>query len=170
VLVPVPVVVPPGERVNVQVPVGGKPFNTTLPVATLQVGWVIVPIAGADGTAFTVNVYVAVAAVHGVPNGLLVVTVMVTTLPASAAIGVYVKSNGEVVDEDGLTDPEPFSVIVTLVAPPPNVLALTVTGVVPQELPLVLLKVTAGGFKQPHVTGKLVPVVSHPEEFLTVIV
>ncbi len=37
--VPVPVVVvPPGVLVIVQVPVDGNPFNTTLPVATEQVG------------------------------------------------------------------------------------------------------------------------------------
>jgi hypothetical protein len=50
VLVPVPVVVdPPGLRVNVHVPLAGKPLNTTLPVDTAQVGLVIVPTAGADG-------------------------------------------------------------------------------------------------------------------------
>jgi hypothetical protein len=50
VVVPVPVVVvPPGVLVNVQVPVAGKPFNTTLPVATEQVGWLIVPTVGAVG-------------------------------------------------------------------------------------------------------------------------
>ena len=39
VLVPVPMVVTPlGLRVKVHVPVFGKPFNTTLPVATVQVG------------------------------------------------------------------------------------------------------------------------------------
>jgi len=39
VLVPEPVViVPPGVRVNVQVPDDGSPFNTTLPVATAHVG------------------------------------------------------------------------------------------------------------------------------------
>jgi len=39
VVVPVPVlVVPPGVRVKVHVPVAGKPFKTTLPVATEQVG------------------------------------------------------------------------------------------------------------------------------------
>jgi hypothetical protein len=39
VLVPVPVeVMPPGVLVNVHVPVDGKPFKTTLPVATVQVG------------------------------------------------------------------------------------------------------------------------------------
>ena len=49
-LVPEPVVViPPGDLVNVQVPVAGNPDTTTLPVATLQVGWVIVPIVGAVG-------------------------------------------------------------------------------------------------------------------------
>ena len=39
VLTPVPnVVVPPGVLVNVQVPVAGKPFKVTLPVANAQVG------------------------------------------------------------------------------------------------------------------------------------
>ena len=36
-------------RVTVQVPEEGNPFRTTLPVATVQVGWVIVPMAGAVG-------------------------------------------------------------------------------------------------------------------------
>ena len=35
----------------VQVP-AGKPFSTTLPVATEQVGWVMVPMAGGDGGIF----------------------------------------------------------------------------------------------------------------------
>ena len=52
ILVPVPVLVTaPGLRVNVQVPEAGKPFKTTLPVATLQVGCVIVPTEGAVGVA-----------------------------------------------------------------------------------------------------------------------
>ena len=39
VIDPVPVVVvPPGFLVKVQVPEAGKPLNTTLPVATVQVG------------------------------------------------------------------------------------------------------------------------------------
>jgi hypothetical protein len=37
------------------VPVDGKPFRTTLPVATVQVGWVIAPITGAVGSARTVT-------------------------------------------------------------------------------------------------------------------
>jgi len=49
-LVPEPVVVvPPGDLVRVHVPVAGNPDKTTLPVATLQVGWVMVPIVGAVG-------------------------------------------------------------------------------------------------------------------------
>ena len=74
------------------------------------------------------------------------------------------------VAEDGLTEPEPFSVIVTAVALPPKVLSFTVIAAVPQVLPLLLLSVTAGGFTQPHSTEKLSPVEVHPEEFLTVIV
>ena len=33
----------------VQVPVAGKPVRTTLPVATVQVGWVMAPMMGAVG-------------------------------------------------------------------------------------------------------------------------
>jgi hypothetical protein len=51
-VVPVPVeVVPPGVLVNVQVPVAGKPFKTTLPVDTTHVGWVMTPAKGAVGVA-----------------------------------------------------------------------------------------------------------------------
>ena len=47
---PAPVeVAPPGNLVNIQVPVEGKPLNATLPVAMVQVGEVIVPIIGAVG-------------------------------------------------------------------------------------------------------------------------
>ena len=71
----------------VQLP-AGKPLNSTLPVASRQVGCVIVPTSGADGVALTVNVYVEKAAAQGAPSGLSVVTVIVTVLPASAATGV----------------------------------------------------------------------------------
>ena len=48
--VPVPsVVTPPGFRVSVHVPDEGNPLRATLPVATRQVGWVIVPTTGAEG-------------------------------------------------------------------------------------------------------------------------
>jgi hypothetical protein len=43
------VVVPPGDLVIIQLSDAGKPFNTTLPVATAQVGWVMVPTVGAVG-------------------------------------------------------------------------------------------------------------------------
>jgi len=45
VLVPVPAMAP---GLSIQLPVG-KPFNSTLPVETEQVGCVIVPTIGADG-------------------------------------------------------------------------------------------------------------------------
>ena len=49
VLVPLPgVVMPPGYLVSVQ-PAEGRPFRTTLPVGTGQVGGVIVPTTGALG-------------------------------------------------------------------------------------------------------------------------
>jgi hypothetical protein len=51
-----------------------------------------------------------------------------------------------------------------------NVFPLTVTGVVPQVFPLILLSVRAGALRHPHETVKLLPVVVHPEEFLTEII
>jgi hypothetical protein len=59
VLIPVPVVaIPPGLLVKVHVPDDGKSVNSTLPVASLHVGWVIesmVGAAGAPGATLTVN-------------------------------------------------------------------------------------------------------------------
>ena len=46
VLVPVPLIAP---GLIVHVPVG-KPLKITLPVAVEQVGWVMVPAVGAEGT------------------------------------------------------------------------------------------------------------------------
>jgi len=47
---PVPVVVVlPGLRVIVQLPVEGSPLSKTLPVESAQVGWVMVPTTGASG-------------------------------------------------------------------------------------------------------------------------
>ena len=40
---------PPGVRIRVHVPVDGNPVNITLPVDTVQVGWLMVPITGAPG-------------------------------------------------------------------------------------------------------------------------
>jgi hypothetical protein len=73
-------------------------------------------------------------------------------------------------EEPGLTLPAPFSVIVTLVALPPNVLPLTVTGDVPQVLPEVLLRWSVGPFTQPHSIWNDDPVVTQPAAFLTDIV
>jgi len=48
--VPFPeVVIPPGVRVITQTPVDGNLLRTTLPLASSQVGWVLVPIFGAAG-------------------------------------------------------------------------------------------------------------------------
>ena len=47
VIAPEPAMVP---GLRVQFPVG-NPLKTTLPVATVQEGWVMEPITGADGTA-----------------------------------------------------------------------------------------------------------------------
>jgi hypothetical protein len=91
VLVPDPLVtIAPGLRVKLHVPVAGKPLRTTLPVPTAHVRFVIVPIAGAAGIAFTVKANVATPGRQSPPTGLLVVTVISTVLPPSAAAGVYV--------------------------------------------------------------------------------
>jgi hypothetical protein len=71
---------------------------------------------------------------------------MTTFFPISLLFGVYVNVNGDIDEVTGVTEPSPFSVIVTLVVPPPKVLPLTVTGVVAHVLPLVLLSETVGGF------------------------
>jgi hypothetical protein len=172
VLVPDPVVTTsPGVLIKFQVPDEGNPLNITLPVGTAHVGCVTVPVAGAAGMAFTVKLYVVTAAVHGDPTGLLVVTVIITVLPASPDAGVYVKENGDVPADVGLTEPAPFSVIVTFVALPPKVFPFTDTEVVPHVLPLVELRVTTGGFMHGQDTEKPAPVEVHKDAvFLTVIV
>ena len=49
-LAPLPeVIIPPGVIINFHDPVAGRPLKTTLPVAMLIVGWVIVPTLGAFG-------------------------------------------------------------------------------------------------------------------------
>lgn len=55
-MLPIVLVVPepvtetlPGVRVMVQVPVAGSPLRDTLPVEVPHVGWVIVPMTGAEG-------------------------------------------------------------------------------------------------------------------------
>ena len=105
---------------------------------------------------FTVKVYVAVAATHGLPFGLLLVTVIVTIL--SPAAGVYVKLNGELVAEVMFSVPFPFSDNPTFVALPPNVLPLMVIGVPMQVLPLVLLKLTVGWLAHPQLLTVILPV------------
>lgn len=98
----------------------------------------------------------------------MVVTVISTFLPRSAATGVYVNANVKAADVSGVTDPAPSFVIVTRVALL-NVFPLIVTGAVPQVLPFVLLNVRVGGFRHPQDTIKLVPVVVHKSAFRTVI-
>jgi len=139
---------PPGERVICQTPAEGNPLNTTLPVAVSHVGWTIVPGTGGEGIALTYNEKVAMTAEQGNPEGLFVVTVIVTVFPISAFLGVYVNANGDFFEETGLTDPDPSSLIVTLVALPPKILPLIVMGAVPQVLPRLLLNNNVGGFLQ----------------------
>jgi len=60
VLKPVPAIAP---GLMVQFP-DGKPLNTTLPVATAQVGWVIAPTIGAAGVAATITTLPVAGEVH----------------------------------------------------------------------------------------------------------
>jgi hypothetical protein len=46
---------PPGLAVMIQSPKDGKLLNATLPVDRVQVGWLTVPIVGAEGTATIVT-------------------------------------------------------------------------------------------------------------------
>jgi len=81
-----------------------------------------------------------------------------------------VKENGEADADAGVTDPPPFSVIVTFVALPPKVLPVTVIAVVPHVLPALADKVTTGGFTHPQLTENVGPVVVQRDAFRTVIV
>jgi hypothetical protein len=53
------------------------------------------------------------------------------------------------------------------VALPLNILPETVTGVVLQVVPVLLLRTTFGGLIHPHVTVKTDPVVVQPAAFMT---
>ena len=64
-----------GLRVNVHVPIEGKSFNTTLPVKTVQVGWVSVPTEGAVGAPVAVVTTTFVEAVDMQPAALVTVKV-----------------------------------------------------------------------------------------------
>ena len=76
VLVPVPVVVvPPGERVSVHVPDDGNPERTTLPVATEQVGCVVVPTVGVVGVAGCALITTTADAAETQPEALVTVNV-----------------------------------------------------------------------------------------------
>jgi hypothetical protein len=90
-----------------------------------------------------------------------------TVLPLSPLPGVYVNAKGDAVAEEGVTEPAPFSVMVTLVALPEKVLPSTVTGVVPHVDPEVALSVSTGAFTQPQDVAKMPVLVTHPCEFLT---
>jgi hypothetical protein len=96
------------------------------------------------GFAFTVIVQVALAAEQGAPEGLFVVTVIVIVFPRSPLAGVYVKEKGEVVAATGVTEPAPFSDMLTCVALPPKVFPDIVIIVNPQVLTLVLLRASVG--------------------------
>lgn len=103
-------VIPPGVLVSVQVPVEGKPFNTTLAVATEHVGCVIVPItgdAGVDGLALittlpddseihpdafiTVKVYVPAKS----PVMVVLVPVPVAVVPPGILVNLQVPIEGK---------------------------------------------------------------------------
>jgi hypothetical protein len=78
-----------------------------------------------------------------------------------------VNEKGDVLAFDGVTDPPPFSVIVTLVALPEKVFPVTVTGLVPQVLSAEAERRTAGAFMHPHEVVKIPVEVTQPSAFLT---
>jgi hypothetical protein len=73
---PDPVVVTvPGSLVSVHVPADGRLLSTTLPVATVHVGGVIVPTDGADGVKGWAGITTAVEAAEIQPSELVTVHV-----------------------------------------------------------------------------------------------
>ena len=87
VLIPVPVIVPPGYLVNVQGPVAGNPDKETVPVGISQVGWIIAPTIGADGVAGAVLIRIFVVGGDVHPAALVTVKVYV---PEARAVIVLV--------------------------------------------------------------------------------
>ena len=79
------------------------------------------------------------------------------------------KLNGDDAADVGLRLPEPSDVIVTFVAFV-KVFPVILTAVVPQVLPVILVRFRAGAFEHPHDTEKLDPGVIQPAAFLTVMV
>ena len=90
----------------------------------------------------------ASAALHGEPSGLFVVIVIVIVFPKSLFPGVYVNEKGDEDEDSGTTEPEPFSVILTDVALPPNELLPTVLGMLLHVVPLYSLRLIVGGLWQ----------------------
>lgn len=73
----------PGVRVIVHVPDAGNPLSGTLPVATVQEGWVTAPGTGGEGTGFIVTVIVvdnAHCPAEGVNVYVVVVVLFMTGL------------------------------------------------------------------------------------------
>ena len=74
-VVPVPVLLTaPGFRVSVQFP-EGKPLRGTLPVAVVQVGWIMVPIMGAADGAGAASIMALLEAAETQPSALVTVKV-----------------------------------------------------------------------------------------------
>ena len=73
-LVPVPdVVIEPGDRVRVHVPVAGNPLKTILPIASAHVGCVMVPTIGAVGVVGCVLIATLDVATETHPDALVTV-------------------------------------------------------------------------------------------------
>ena len=123
--------------------------NDELMVSPSQITlFVVFIIVGAAGRAFTIIVNVASSAIHGSPNGLLVVTVMVIVFPISALTGVYSIINGLSDAELLVNVPLPLEVMLTDVAEPAKVLPPIVTLSVLEVEVLVVDNVATGGLEQ----------------------
>jgi hypothetical protein len=61
---------PPGFLVRVHVPGEGRFLSATLPVGTAQVGWVLVPIVGAEGPEGTelITTFPVAGETHNAPS------------------------------------------------------------------------------------------------------
>ena len=84
------VVIPPGVRVKVQEPEAGKPLKTTLPVLTMHVGCVIVPLTGADGVAGLELIKTSADGFETQPDEFVTVKVYVPTVNPEIVVFVPV--------------------------------------------------------------------------------
>ena len=87
-------VIPPGVLVNVHVPDAGKPLKSTLPVAIVHVGCIIVPTTGAIGVASSALITTLADATEIQLDALVTVMIILARLMSARFVLVVISSRG----------------------------------------------------------------------------